>query len=207
MVVGCGPIVDVKLVGGVDNVLRNPAPSNAPIHRLLRFGAAAGVGPVAAQLLLRTFASAMALVYEGSLPRDVDVAMRRFGSKIGPFALMDKIGLRNVLSAIEGVAIVEKGYDIWAPLRAVVADKNLGKWYTHPTTTTMSTTSTIPATTVTPSSSPLQAIPAAEQPPIYRWAPERVLVTVSGCLLYTSDAADEEDSVDLGGRRIIQKKI
>ena len=27
------------------------------------------------------------------------------------------------------------------------------------------------------------------------------------CLLYTSDAADEEDSVDLGGRRIINKKI
>src|SRR5664279_4797147 len=29
---------------------------------------------------------------------------------------------------------------------------------------------------------------------------------VQGCLLYTSDAADEEDSVDLGGRRIIKKK-
>ena len=29
---------------------------------------------------------------------------------------------------------------------------------------------------------------------------------VSTCLLYTSDAADEEDSVDLGGRRIIKKK-
>eukprot|EP00656_Telonema_subtile_P027866 TRINITY_DN30045_c0_g1_i1.p1 TRINITY_DN30045_c0_g1~~TRINITY_DN30045_c0_g1_i1.p1 ORF type:complete len:149 (-),score=14.55 TRINITY_DN30045_c0_g1_i1:9-455(-) len=29
----------------------------------------------------------------------------------------------------------------------------------------------------------------------------------STCLLYTSDAADEEDSVDLGGRRIIKKKI
>ena len=28
----------------------------------------------------------------------------------------------------------------------------------------------------------------------------------SFCLLYTSDAADEEDSVDLGGRRIIKKK-
>src|SRR5664279_2443673 len=28
------------------------------------------------------------------------------------------------------------------------------------------------------------------------WAPD--------CLLYTSDAADEEDSVDLGGRRIIK---
>ena len=26
------------------------------------------------------------------------------------------------------------------------------------------------------------------------------------CLLYTSDAADEEDSVDLGGRRINKKK-
>ena len=26
------------------------------------------------------------------------------------------------------------------------------------------------------------------------------------CLLYTSDAADEADSVDLGGRRIIKKK-
>ena len=26
------------------------------------------------------------------------------------------------------------------------------------------------------------------------------------CLLYTSDAADEEDSVDLGGCRLIKKK-
>ena len=29
---------------------------------------------------------------------------------------------------------------------------------------------------------------------------------VHGCLLYTSDAADERSSVDLGGRRIIKKK-
>src|SRR5664280_1408534 len=29
---------------------------------------------------------------------------------------------------------------------------------------------------------------------------------IGPCLLYTSDAADEEDSVDLGGRRIIKKK-
>ena len=27
------------------------------------------------------------------------------------------------------------------------------------------------------------------------------------CLLYTSDAADEEDSVDLGGRRIIKNSL
>src|SRR5665648_560029 len=33
-----------------------------------------------------------------------------------------------------------------------------------------------------------------------------VLVVIHHCLLYTSDAADEEDSVDLGGRRIIKKQ-
>ena len=32
------------------------------------------------------------------------------------------------------------------------------------------------------------------------------LVESSRCLLYTSDAADERSSVDLGGRRIIKKK-
>eukprot|EP00658_Telonema_sp_P-2_P038708 TRINITY_DN27717_c0_g1_i1.p1 TRINITY_DN27717_c0_g1~~TRINITY_DN27717_c0_g1_i1.p1 ORF type:complete len:255 (+),score=69.07 TRINITY_DN27717_c0_g1_i1:158-922(+) len=38
---------------------------------------------------------------------------------------------------------------------------------------------------------------------------QEVLETIQAfitCLLYTSDAADEEDSVDLGGRRIIKKK-
>ena len=33
-----------------------------------------------------------------------------------------------------------------------------------------------------------------------------VTLLVSSCLLYTSDAADERSSVDLGGRRIIKKK-
>ena len=33
-----------------------------------------------------------------------------------------------------------------------------------------------------------------------------VLLSHSSCLLYTSDAADERSSVDLGGRRIIKKK-
>ena len=32
------------------------------------------------------------------------------------------------------------------------------------------------------------------------------IIEFYSCLLYTSDAADEEDSVDLGGRRIIKKK-
>ena len=30
--------------------------------------------------------------------------------------------------------------------------------------------------------------------------------SASACLLYTSDAADERSSVDLGGRRILKKK-
>ena len=34
----------------------------------------------------------------------------------------------------------------------------------------------------------------------------RGVLLVHGCLLYTSDAADERSSVDLGGRRIIKKK-
>ena len=33
-----------------------------------------------------------------------------------------------------------------------------------------------------------------------------VLKQITLCLLYTSDAADERSSVDLGGRRIIKKK-
>ena len=35
----------------------------------------------------------------------------------------------------------------------------------------------------------------------------RTLPLWLSCLLYTSDAADERSSVDLGGRRIIKKKI
>ena len=33
-----------------------------------------------------------------------------------------------------------------------------------------------------------------------------VASAIKGCLLYTSDAADERSSVDLGGRRIFKKK-
>ena len=35
---------------------------------------------------------------------------------------------------------------------------------------------------------------------------EEYMVELMLCLLYTSDAADERSSVDLGGRRIIKKK-
>ena len=33
-----------------------------------------------------------------------------------------------------------------------------------------------------------------------------IAILITTCLLYTSDAADERSSVDLGGRRIIKKK-
>ena len=36
--------------------------------------------------------------------------------------------------------------------------------------------------------------------------PQRYYEVTYACLLYTSDAADERSSVDLGGRRIIKKK-
>ena len=35
---------------------------------------------------------------------------------------------------------------------------------------------------------------------------ENRISQIDVCLLYTSDAADERSSVDLGGRRIIKKK-
>ena len=38
------------------------------------------------------------------------------------------------------------------------------------------------------------------------WHVEAIEVMSNSCLLYTSDAADERSSVDLGGRRIIKKK-
>ena len=40
----------------------------------------------------------------------------------------------------------------------------------------------------------------------YRYLQDYGLGPAEPCLLYTSDAADERSSVDLGGRRIIKKK-
>ena len=45
------------------------------------------------------------------------------------------------------------------------------------------------------------------QPRCQRYSGAVAAAQASGrCLLYTSDAADERSSVDLGGRRIIKKK-
>src|SRR5674536_219501 len=49
----------------------------------------------------------------------------------------------------------------------------------------------------------LHQLHLSQGPGARRQPPQRTAVP---CLLYTSDAADEEDSVDLGGRRIIKKK-
>src|SRR5665648_1179210 len=56
-----------------------------------------------------------------------------------------------------------------------------------------------------PSGATLTGVPPPcilSPPPAYSTTP---LGRFRFCLLYTSDAADEEDSVDLGGRRIIKK--
>ena len=48
-------------------------------------------------------------------------------------------------------------------------------------------------------------LPDLEQKPTYV---NQMFASIAGrydCLLYTSDAADERSSVDLGGRRIIKK--
>ena len=57
------------------------------------------------------------------------------------------------------------------------------------------------------------SIRSGDEPEVRRWLKspdDRSLVEMDGilyaCLLYTSDAADERSSVDLGGRRIIKKK-
>ena len=51
---------------------------------------------------------------------------------------------------------------------------------------------------------PLRALQAMESSALQ--ISSKLRVRISSCLLYTSDAADERSSVDLGGRRIIKKK-
>ena len=48
--------------------------------------------------------------------------------------------------------------------------------------------------------------PLPSERPVARGGLEVPRDLLGGCLLYTSDAADERSSVDLGGRRIIKKK-
>ena len=64
----------------------------------------------------------------------------------------------------------------------------LPHWYVTPELSA----ATPPGVQLVPSAS---EVPAVHEPPLH-----------SSCLLYTSDAADERSSVDLGGRRIIKKK-
>ena len=48
--------------------------------------------------------------------------------------------------------------------------------------------------------------PSHTKPREFDGAYDDVWYEAKSCLLYTSDAADERSSVDLGGRRIIKKK-
>ena len=57
---------------------------------------------------------------------------------------------------------------------------------------------------------PLNALIQSQQERLHAWtgpfAGDIRFCLYNGCLLYTSDAADERSSVDLGGRRIIKQK-
>ena len=48
--------------------------------------------------------------------------------------------------------------------------------------------------------------PATTTAALTGWSSKGWESQIPVCLLYTSDAADERSSVDLGGRRIIKKK-
>ena len=51
----------------------------------------------------------------------------------------------------------------------------------------------------------IRAYETADGPAVFRLT-DHINRLFNSCLLYTSDAADERSSVDLGGRRIIKKK-
>ena len=50
-----------------------------------------------------------------------------------------------------------------------------------------------------------EAVPAPRHTQVPGGLPAQIIAQSGVCLLYTSDAADERSSVDLGGRRIIKK--
>ena len=52
----------------------------------------------------------------------------------------------------------------------------------------------------------IQATPGRLHIGLTLWPGVDFRAVAEACLLYTSDAADERSSVDLGGRRIIKKK-
>ena len=56
-------------------------------------------------------------------------------------------------------------------------------------------------------SSPYRRAISAGEADLKAIAERLEIPAVHSCLFYTSDAADERSSVDLGGRRIIKKKI
>eukprot|EP00656_Telonema_subtile_P014053 TRINITY_DN17153_c0_g1_i3.p2 TRINITY_DN17153_c0_g1~~TRINITY_DN17153_c0_g1_i3.p2 ORF type:complete len:164 (-),score=46.55 TRINITY_DN17153_c0_g1_i3:78-569(-) len=77
---------------------------------------------------------------------------------------------------------------------------------THPLTTALAPTG-VSSVVVTEESSVAGPVMALDQSKVDLWqlvlGADRSERWVGVCLLYTSDAADEEDSVDLGGRRIL----
>ena len=74
-----------------------------------------------------------------------------------------------------------------------------------PTTTTQRSVLQAMETAIHHAESPLQRMEHSLELPV-AFVIMPIFALANACLLYTSDAADERSSVDLGGRRIIKKK-
>mgnify|MGYP003380558286 CR=1 FL=1 len=91
-------------------------------------------------------------------------------------------------------------------MRVLVRSRGLGDVYKRPAARTLRARCRDAAAHRAPGAST-----AGGQPPRLRRDAARRVPSLAGrkavaCLLYTSDAADQRASVDLGGRRIINKK-
>ena len=80
------------------------------------------------------YGEALAMLEEGIPASDIDAAMLAAGYKIGPFALMDLIGVDINLAATEGLSAAMGGhprYHVFDALRAQVASGNWGRKTGH----------------------------------------------------------------------------
>ena len=91
-------------------------------------------------------------------------------------------------------------------IRDLVRSRGLGDVYKRQATTLPTYPSTLPATVPVTFPSTSVTTGTVIFVSVVGAVATLTLAKSSPCLLYTSDAADERSSVDLGGRRIIKKK-
>ena len=118
-------------------IVRAPGTAEATLVRLVRFARDIGKTPVVVadspafavnRLLAPYLAEAMRLAEEGADPKTVDRAMKRFGLPMGPFELMDTVGLDVILDVSRYLSGIPRlGFTMPAVLERMVEAKHLGK--------------------------------------------------------------------------------